>query len=64
MRRFDRPGDGRILGFEDMLVLAGRDTEKKYEGSYALVLKLLRLYCAAQHLPAARQQLFDMVALS
>ena len=64
MRRFDRPGDGRILGFEDMLVLAGRDIEKKYEGSYALVLKLLRLYCAAQHLPAARQQLFDMVALS
>ena len=64
MRRFDRPADGRILGFEDMLVLAGRDADKKYEGSYGLVLKLLRLYCAARYLPAAREQLFDMVALS
>lgn len=64
MRRFDRPPDGRILGFEDMLVLAGRDTEQKYVGSYELVLKLLHLYCSPEHLPAAREQLFDMVALS
>lgn len=64
MRRFDRPPDGRVLGFEDMLVLAGRDAAQKYEGSYGLLLKLLRLYCSPQHLPAARAQLFDMVALS
>jgi len=64
MRRFDRPEDGAVLGFEDMLVLAGRDAVRKYEGSYEQVLKLLRFYCAPHHLPAAREQLFDMVALS
>jgi len=64
MRRFDRPADGRILGFEDMLALAGRSTEQKYTGSYELVLRLLKLYCSPEHLPAARQQLFDMVVLS
>ena len=64
MRRFDRPPDGAVLGFEDMLVLAGRDAVRKYEGSYEQVLKLLRFYCAPHHLPAAREQLFDMVALS
>lgn len=64
VRRFDRPEDGAVLGFEDMLVLAGREAVRKYEGSYEQVLKLLRFYCAPQHLPAAREQLFDMVALS
>lgn len=64
MRRFDRPGDGRILGFEDMLVLAGRDADQKYVGSYSQALKLLGLYCSPEHWAAARQQLFDMVALS
>jgi serine/threonine-protein kinase HipA len=64
MRRFDRPADGRILGFEDMLVLAGRDADQKYVGSYAQALKLLSLYCSPEHWAAAREQLFDMVALS
>lgn len=64
MRRFDRPADGSILGFEDMLVLAGRDADQKYAGSYALALKLLSLYCSPEHWAAARTQLFDMVALS
>ncbi|WP_458232313.1 type II toxin-antitoxin system HipA family toxin [Roseateles sp. P5_E8] len=64
MRRFDRPADGRILGFEDMLVLAGRDADQKYVGSYSQALKLLSLYCSPEHWAAARAQLFDMVALS
>jgi len=64
MRRFDRPGDGRILGFEDMLVLAGRDADQKYVGSYSTVLRLLHLYCGSEHWAVARGQLFDMVALS
>jgi serine/threonine-protein kinase HipA len=64
MRRFDRPPDGRILGFEDMLALAGRAADQKYVGSYELVLRLLHLYCAPEQFPAARAQLFDMVALS
>lgn len=64
MRRFDRPEDGRELGFEDLLVLAGRAPEQKYTGSYELALKLLRLYVAPAHWPQARKQMFDMVALS
>jgi serine/threonine-protein kinase HipA len=64
MRRFDRPPDGRILGFEDMLALAGRAADQKYVGSYELVLRLLHLYCSPENLPTAREQLFDMVALS
>lgn len=64
MRRFDRPADGRVLGFEDMLVLAGRDASQKYVGSYSQALKLLSLYCSPEHWAAAREQLFDMVALS
>jgi|UPI0006470700 serine/threonine-protein kinase HipA len=64
MRRFDRPPDGRILGFEDMLALAGRAADQKYVGSYELVLRLLHLYCSPEQLPAAREQLFDMVVLS
>ncbi|HEY8879129.1 MAG TPA: type II toxin-antitoxin system HipA family toxin [Roseateles sp.] len=64
MRRFDRPADGRVLGFEDMLVLAGRDADQKYVGSYSQALKLLGLYCSPEHWAAARTQLFDMVALS
>lgn len=64
MRRFDRPADGRVLGFEDLLVLAGRAPEHKYSGSYELAMKLLRLYVSPEHLPQARQQLFDMVTLS
>lgn len=64
MRRFDRPADGRILGFKDLLVLAGRGADQKYVGSYSLALKLLSLYCSPDHWAAARAQLFDMVALS
>jgi len=64
VRRFDRPANGLVLGFEDMLVLAGRDADQKYVGSYSQALKLLSLYCSPEHWAAAREQLFDMVALS
>lgn len=64
MRRFDRPEDGRILGFEDVLALAGRNADAKYDGSYEQVLRILRLYCAPELHDALRHQFFDMVALS
>ena len=64
MRRFDRTGQGAALGFEDMAVLAGKDADQKYEGSYEIVARLLRLYCSADHLQGALRQLFDMLALS
>jgi serine/threonine-protein kinase HipA len=64
MRRFDRTEQGAALGFEDMAVLAGKDADQKYDGSYEIVARLLRLYCSADHLQAALRQLFDMLALS
>lgn len=64
MRRFDRPPDGRILGFEDILTLATWGTDQKYKGSYELVRRMLRLYCSPQRADQAVRQLFDMVVLS
>lgn len=64
MRRFDRTEQGDALGFEDMAVLAGKDADQKYDGSYENVARLLRLYCSAEHVQAALKQLFDMLALS
>ncbi len=64
MRRFDRPPTGEVLGFEDLVVVAGRSPAQKYEGSYEMALRLLAMVCSPAALPAARQQLFDMVALS
>jgi len=64
MRRFDRPANGLILGFEDMVTLAGRGADDKYTGSYKNILTLLSFYCSPASLLAAKLQLFDMVALS
>lgn len=64
MRRFDRPADGRQLGFEDILSLTTWAPDKKYQGSYEMVLRLLKLYCAPRRSQQATRQLFDMVVLS
>jgi serine/threonine-protein kinase HipA len=61
--RFDRTPDGRALGFEDMAVLTGRGTARKYEGSYEMVAKAVSIFtaeAAGQELP----RLFARVALS
>ncbi|HEY1397972.1 type II toxin-antitoxin system HipA family toxin [Roseateles sp.] len=64
MRRFDRPADGRVLGFEDMLSLSGKAPDQKYSGSYEQIRRLLTLFCAPRLVRPAVQQLFDMVVLS
>lgn len=64
MRRFDRPADGRILGFEDILTLSTWTTDQKYKGSYEMVRRLLRLFCSPQRAEQSVRQLFDMVVLS
>ena len=46
IRRFDRDGEGRYLGFEEMAPLTGRHADRKYEGSYGQVTDALRLNCA------------------
>ncbi|PXW97524.1 serine/threonine-protein kinase HipA [Sphaerotilus hippei] len=64
MQRFDRRGDGQLIGFEDMAVLAGRDASDKYKGSYEMVARLVQAFCAAQHRVESLRRLFDIVALS
>ncbi|WP_066342343.1 type II toxin-antitoxin system HipA family toxin [Azohydromonas lata] len=64
MRRFDRTADGAPLGFEDFAVLTGRTPLQKYEGSYEMVAKAVRLYADAAHLRRSLRELFSSVALS
>lgn len=64
MRRFDLGPDGERLGFEDFAALMGKDAEKKYVGSYAMIARAIRLFVAPEHLKAALDQLFDTVVLS
>ena len=61
--RFDRTPDGMALGFEDMAVLTGRGTARKYEGSYEMVAKAASIFTAeaASH---ELRHLFARVALS
>jgi serine/threonine-protein kinase HipA len=64
MRRFDSASDGSRLGFEDFAALTARQPERKYEGSYELIARTIRMFVSGQHLRAALEQLFDTVALS
>lgn len=64
MRRFDRLADGTALGFEDMAALAGLDAERKYQGSYEGIAKLIRALCSPAKVAPSLAQLFDMVAMS
>jgi serine/threonine-protein kinase HipA len=64
MRRFDSAPDGSRLGFEDFAALTSRQPERKYEGSYELIARMIRMFVAAHHTRAALDQLFDTVALS
>lgn len=64
MRRFDSAADGSRLGFEDFAALTSRQPEHKYQGSYELIAKAIRMFVATHHTRAALDQLFDTVALS
>jgi serine/threonine-protein kinase HipA len=61
--RFDLQPDGMPLGFEDMAVLTGRSNREKYQGSYEMIARAIRLYCqGADPLPEL-QGFFEYVAL-
>ena len=49
-RRIDRTADGCKLPMEDMCQLAGRLTEKKYQGSYEMITELIRRYSSVANL--------------
>jgi serine/threonine-protein kinase HipA len=65
MERFDcNQAQGISRGFEDMCVLQGLATKKKYASSYERLAKSIKSYVSPQHLQAAREQFFGMLVLS
>ncbi len=64
MRRFDLHGpDKWQLGFEDMATMTLRSADRKYEGSYEQLAKLIGLYCGENRIESLAR-LFEYVALS
>lgn len=63
LSRFDRKSDGTPLGFEDMAVLTGRNTARKYEGSYEMIAKAVTIF-TGEHSQIELQRLFERVAIS
>ena len=63
MSRFDRKADGTPLGFEDMAVLTGRNTARKYEGSYEMIAKAVGIF-TGEYSHIELQRLFERVVLS
>ena len=63
VKRFDI-GASAYLGFEDMCVLSGWGTQKKYDGSYQGCAKLIKTYVSPSRVTKALEDFFMMVALS
>ncbi|MFJ4453004.1 type II toxin-antitoxin system HipA family toxin [Pseudomonas sp. NPDC089392] len=62
VQRFDI-SDNAYLGFEDMCVLSGWGTGKKYDGSYQGCAQLIKLYVTPGRVPRALEDFFTLVAL-
>lgn len=62
VRRFDI-SESTYLGFEDMCVLSGWGTAKKYDGSYQGCAKLIRSFVTPSRVTRALEDFFLMVAL-
>ena len=63
VKRFDI-SESAYLGFEDMCVLSGWGTAKKYDGSYQGCAKLIRSFVTPSRVTRALEDFFLMVALS
>ncbi len=64
MKRFDLAPGGVSLGFEDMCSLQGVGTSEKYAGSYERVARSIRDFVSGEYQAQAREQFFEMLALS
>lgn len=62
VKRFDI-GAAAYLGFEDMCVLSGWGTARKYDGSYQGCAKLIKSYVTPGRVTKALEDFFTMVAL-
>lgn len=58
MRRFDLTAKGSFLGMEDMAVLQGKSTDKKYASSYESIAKAINLFSSE---PAKDMDIFYKV---
>lgn len=63
VQRFD-VSDGAYLGFEDMCVLSGLATRRKYDGTYQGCARLIKSYVTPSRVTKALEDFFMMVALS
>ncbi len=63
LKRFDI-GQSAYLGFEDLCVLSGWGTAKKYDGSYQGCAKLIKSFVTPARVTKALEDFFMMVALS
>lgn len=63
VKRFDI-SESAYLGFEDMCVLSGWGTAKKYDGSYQGCAKLIRSFVTPSRVIKTLEDFFLMVALS
>ncbi|RKE37710.1 serine/threonine-protein kinase HipA [Paraburkholderia sp. BL23I1N1] len=64
MRRFDLRGPEKLqLGFEDMAAMTLRSADRKYEGSYEQLAKVIGWYCG-ENRSESLSRLFEYVAMS
>lgn len=64
VKRFDLPGTGKYLGFEDFCVLNGSPSRAKYDGSYEGAARQIKAFVSPHLLNHALESLFKIVALS
>ncbi len=64
MKRFDVTEDGKDLGFEDMCVLQGLGTDRKYDSTCERVVRSINNYVSPQHRGEARETFFQSLLLS
>jgi len=64
MRRFDRDGEGRWLGFEDACVLQGLPPLEKYSGSYERLARSISAFVSPEHRRQDLKSLFLSLLVS
>ena len=64
MKRFDVDPGGKDLGFEDMCVLQGIGTDRKYDGACERIARSIERYVSAGCRAAAKEAFFKSLVLS
>lgn len=64
MERFDVKKNGKYLGFEDMCVLQGKNTDEKYEGSYEHIAKTIKTFVSPQNKKLSLINFFKIIVIN